>query len=64
MLADLSGKMNTQALGGSSYYLELIDDYSRKIWVYFLRDKAQTFRKFKEWLAMVEAETGRKLKKF
>jgi len=61
--ADLSGKMNTQALGGSSYYFALIDDYSRKTWVYFLREKSQAFGKFKEWLAMVEAETGRKLKK-
>ena len=61
--AYLSIKMNTQALGGSSYYFALIDDYSRKTWVYFLREKSQAFGKFKEWLAMVEAETGRKLKK-
>ena len=64
MHVDLSGKMNTQALGGSSYYFALIDDYSRKTWVYFLKDKSQAFGKFKEWLAMVEAETGKKLKKF
>ena len=55
--------MNTQALGGSSYCFALIDDYSRKTWVYFLREKSQAFGKFKEWLAMVEAKTGRKLKK-
>jgi hypothetical protein len=28
--ADLSGKMNTQALGGSSYYYAVIGDYNRK----------------------------------
>ena len=55
--------MNTQALVGSSHYFALIDDYSRKTWVYFLREKSQAFGKFKEWLAMVEDETGRKLKK-
>ena len=60
--AELSGKMNTQALGGSSYYFALIDDYIRKTWVYFLKEKSQAFGRFKEWLAMVEAETCEKLK--
>jgi hypothetical protein len=45
--ADLCGKMNTQALGGSSYYFALIDDYSRKTWMYFLKGKTQAFGKFK-----------------
>ena len=45
--ADLCGKMPTQALGGSSYFMLLVDDFSRKMWVYFLHDKAQAFGKFK-----------------
>ena len=32
---DLSRNMNTQAVGGSFYYFTLIDNYSRKTWVYF-----------------------------
>ena len=55
--------MNSQAMGGSSYYFTLIDKYSRKTWVYFLKEKSQAFRKFKEWLAMIEAKAGRKVKK-
>lgn len=62
--ADLCGKMQTMALGGSFYFFTLIDDYSRKIWVYFLKEKSHAFGKFKEWHAMVEAETGAKLIKF
>lgn len=62
--ADLCGKMPTQALGGSSYFMLIVDDYSRKMWVYFLRDKAQAFGKFKEWLQLVENETGKTVKKF
>ena len=31
--------------------------------MYFLKEKSQAFRKFKEWLAMVEVEIGGKLKK-
>eukprot|EP00249_Psilotum_nudum_P006059 c19429_g2_i1 orf=254-703(+) len=61
--SDLCGKMQTMALGGSFYFMSLIDDYSRKIWVYFLKVKSEAFGKFKEWLAMVETETGAKLKK-
>jgi len=30
--------MNTQDLGGSSYYFVLIDDYIRKTWWYFLKE--------------------------
>lgn len=56
--------MPTQALGGSFYFMLLVDDYSRKMWVYFLREKAQAFGKFKEWLQLVENETGKRLKKF
>ena len=55
--ADLCRKMSTQALGGSSYFMLIIDNYSRKIWVYFLCDKAQAFNKLKEWLKLVENET-------
>jgi len=54
VLANLSRKMNTQVLGGSSYYFELIDDYSSKTWEYFHKEKSRVFRKFKEWLLMVE----------
>jgi len=37
---DLSGKISTQALGGSSYYFAMIDDYSWKTWIYFLKEKS------------------------
>ncbi|MCO5568687.1 hypothetical protein L7F22_022386 [Adiantum nelumboides] len=60
---DLCGKMNTTALGGSSYFMTLIDDYSRRTWVYFLKGKDEAFAKFKEWHVLVEKETGNKLKK-
>ncbi|MCO5566574.1 hypothetical protein L7F22_020251 [Adiantum nelumboides] len=60
---DLCGKMNTTALGGSSYFMMLIDDYSRRTWVYFLKGKDEAFAKFKEWHDLVEKKTGNKLKK-
>ena len=62
--ANLCGKMPTIALGGSSYFLLLVDDYSRKMWVYFLHSKEEAFEKFKVWLSLVQNESGKKLKKF
>ena len=50
------------SLGGSRYYITFIDDSSRKVWVYFLKNKSDVFETFKKWKAMVETETGLKVK--
>jgi 16S rRNA G527 N7-methylase RsmG len=43
--------------------LTIIDDYSRKVWPYFLKDKSEVFSAFKEWKTMVENQTEKKVKK-
>ncbi|KAG6644691.1 hypothetical protein CIPAW_08G070400 [Carya illinoinensis] len=55
---DLWGPSPVASLGGSRYYVSFIDDSSRKVWVYFLKNKSDTFDTFKKWRAMVENETG------
>ena len=42
--------------------MSFIDDYSRKVWVYFIRHKSETFAKFKLWKTEVENQIGRKIK--
>ena len=32
----------------------VIDDHSRKYWIYFLKVKSETFDKFKEFKALIE----------
>ena len=59
---DVWGPVRVASLGGSMYFLSFIDDYSRKVWVYFMRHKLETFAKFKLWKAKVENQTGRKIK--
>ena len=59
---DLSGKMVTPAMGGSLYYMLVVDDFSRKMWVYFLREKAEAFQIFKRWHKFVERESGKLVK--
>ena len=50
------------SLGGSHYYVTFIDDATRKVWVYLLRQKFDVFQNFKKWKCLVENETGKKLK--
>jgi transposase InsO family protein len=59
---DLWGPSPVASLGGSRYYVTFIDDFSRKVWVYFLKNKSDVFETFKKWKAMVETESGLKLK--
>ncbi|KAK4690695.1 hypothetical protein P7C70_g9513, partial [Phenoliferia sp. Uapishka_3] len=50
--------------GGARYLLVLVDDFSRKHWVYPIGLKSETFGKLSAWLSMVQTFTGRKLKQF
>lgn len=49
-------------MSGGRYFISIIDDYSRKVWVYILKEKSQAFAKFKEWHARYENEKGHVLK--
>ncbi|KAK4390531.1 Retrovirus-related Pol polyprotein from transposon TNT 1-94 [Sesamum angolense] len=60
--SDMWGPTREQSLGGYLYYVIFIDDFSRKVWVYFLKQKSEVFAKFKLWKAEVENQTGRKIK--
>ena len=44
------------------YFISFIDDFSRKTWVYFLKDKSEVFEVFKRFKAMVEKETDMRIK--
>ena len=61
--SDLWGPSKHPTLGGASYFLSVIDDYSRKLWVYVLKTKEEAFQKSKDWKVMVEVQIGRKVKK-
>nr|GEU67730.1 putative polyprotein [Tanacetum cinerariifolium] len=60
--SDLWGPFSVKSQGGCVYFVTFIDDYSRKVWVYFLKIKDDVFRKFKEWKTMVEKQTRKKVK--
>lgn len=60
---DVWGPTTLSSIGGKHYFMTFIDDHSRKVWVYFLKHKSEVFNAFKRWKAMVENETGLKVKK-
>jgi hypothetical protein len=56
------GPAQVSSLGISLYYVTFIDDATRKTWVYCIRQKNDVFDTFKKWKALVENETGKRLK--
>lgn len=47
--SDLWGPSRTESLGGGRYFMSIMDDFSRKLWVYILKNKFDAYGKFKEW---------------
>ncbi len=47
-----------ESIGGCMYYVNFIDDHTRKVWVYFMKHKGEVFQHFFNFIAMVEKEKG------
>jgi len=48
------GLMSVASVIGSMYYVFLINDFSCKTWIYFLKAKDEVFSRFKKLKALVE----------
>jgi hypothetical protein len=55
MFTDLSGK-KSRSLAGYYYYQLFLDDFSRKLWIYFLKKKSEAPAKIQRHINMVERE--------
>ena len=51
------GPAQVSFVGGSNYYVSLIDDATRKTWLYCIKKKIDFSNTFKKWKALVENET-------
>jgi transposase InsO family protein len=60
--SDVCGPMPVASLSRYVYYVSFIDDFSRKTWIYFLKAKSEVFNKFKEFKALVENLSEKKIK--
>ena len=50
--------IRVQAIGGYEYFVTFTDDYSRYGFVYLMRQKSETFDKFREYKAEAEKKLG------
>jgi hypothetical protein len=59
--SDLCGPMENESLGGN--IMTFIDDASRKVFVYFLKQKSESLSAFKNFKSLVETQTESKIKR-
>lgn len=60
--SDVCGPMEVDSFGGSRYILTFVDDYSKKVFAYFLSSKDQVTNAFNEFKAIVENQTNKRIK--
>ena len=60
--SDVCGPMYSSLLSMYAYYVSFIDDLSCNIWIYFLKEKSEVFKKLKDYKALVENQKDRKIK--
>ena len=59
---DVCGPMPFISSSGYEFYVTFIDDYSRKTWIYFLKNKSEVFRKFKEFKSLIKNHSEKRIK--
>jgi transposase InsO family protein len=59
--SDVFGPVKQPSIGGMRYTVTFIDDFSRYVWVFFMKEKSDTFSKFKEFRESAEGEVGKKI---
>ncbi|KAJ4712638.1 Retrovirus-related Pol polyprotein from transposon TNT 1-94 [Melia azedarach] len=61
--SDCWGPSRVESLGGHRYFVSMIDDFSRMTWVFIMKHKSEAFKNFRQWKALVENQTGKKIKR-
>ncbi|GBN73143.1 Retrovirus-related Pol polyprotein from transposon TNT 1-94 [Araneus ventricosus] len=60
---DVWGPSPIKSKSGISYFLSIIDDYTRKVHVYVMYNKKNVFKYFLQFKAMAERQLNRKIKR-
>ena len=61
--SDLCDPLPVVSFSGYKYFLNFIDDFSRRTWVYFLKLKSEIFNMFLAFKAFVEKQFGHQILK-
>lgn len=59
---DVCGPLPVQSIGGNRYFVTFIDDSTRKVFLYVMRNKSQVFNCFKDFKVLVEDQSECKIK--
>lgn len=60
--SDVCGPMQQVSIGGARYFVTFIDDFSRRVYIYPIKNKSEVFEKFVEYKNRVENELNKKIK--
>ena len=60
---DLAGPVKPSSLGGASYFLGILDVYTRFSWVFTIRKKSDAAAKILEWKGVAEGQSHTKLQR-
>lgn len=55
---DVCGPFDVPSLGGNKYVLLFVDELSRKLWVYLLKEKGETYNYFVNFCSMEEVNSN------
>jgi transposase InsO family protein len=55
---DICGPLDPISFGGNKYFITFTYDFSRKSWVYFLKEKSSALIIFKNFKALTKAESN------
>ena len=58
----MCGSFDTPSLGGNRYFLTFVDEFTKKIWIYLLKEKCAVFSLFVKFVKSVERQSELKLK--
>jgi transposase InsO family protein len=59
---DVCGPIKLMSTGQNRYFLTFTNDFSRKTWIYFLKKKSEVLNYFKDFKAIVEKQSGCKIR--
>ncbi|KAL9228263.1 hypothetical protein vseg_003863 [Gypsophila vaccaria] len=59
---DIWGKYSVKSLNGAQFFLTIVDDKSRAVWVYLMREKSEVIQLLINFCKMVKTQFGRQVK--
>jgi len=60
--SDVYGPISAVSIGVFNFHVSFIDNYFKKTWTYFMKAKDDVFNRFQEFKALMENQTGKRIK--